>query len=477
MRRLPRALAVFLLVSANLAVEVECSANSAPQSDASASAGSQSTVGPLVVGLYPYVPRIGQFQDALKAAWAGRHPDIPLQFLSPDQWDGGYDMNPPPNADVFVFDAMFMDYLINAQALEPLAAAEIDNLNDFIPYAIAGVQYGSSYYAIPQLGCTNILFYLKSDGQLAAARTLSDVKAALGQCAYTSQIPPDRRGMMLDLAGGTTNAAMYLAAAHAISGQTPPLPWNSSQIDAKALANVQYLLASASYSNATVDPNVAYQRGAWFGTGWGRALVDYTESMSAMSAQTRSQLAFKVMPLSDNTTSAPYFFSDVIAVNPTTRQRGTRALAVELANIMAATTTMVASLQGTQQNPVPQYLMPARPTIFGKLGSGDPIYRQMGDLVAGAEPVMFKVSPQSRDWLAQMKNTIRSAVRSTYPCGCDFVTSQLIWDNSQAPAVCATTCNGHGGWTGRWTNTYPAAQGMSVCGCTACAIGQPPASP
>jgi thiamine pyridinylase len=363
---------------------------------------------------------------------------------------------------------MFFDYFLSQQWLEPLSANEIDDPADYLPYATAGVQSGGFYYAIPQLGCTNILFYLKSDAQLAAATTLSQVQAALGQCSYTSDIPPDRRGLMLDLAGGTTNAAMYLDAAYSIGGQTPPLPWNQSELNTQAIANVKALLASASYLNATTAPPQAYERGTWFGSGWGRALMDYTEAMSAMSAQTRSQIAFKVMPLSDSS-NPPYFFADVIAVNPTSNGRGTRALAVQLANVIAASSTIVASLQATSSSPVPQYLMPTRPSVFAQLGATDPIYQQMAALAMSANPVMFKVSSQSRAWVTAMKGTIRSSVRSQYPCACDFVATQLIWNDGDAPAICTATCADHGGWNGQWTNRYPVAQQSSACGCNTCA--------
>ena len=64
----------------------------------------------LTVGLYPYVPRLEQFQTAIKTQWAKVQPQVTLKFLAAADWDGGYSNNPPKNADVYVFDAMFFDY-------------------------------------------------------------------------------------------------------------------------------------------------------------------------------------------------------------------------------------------------------------------------------------------------------------------------------------------------------------------------------
>ena len=61
----------------------------------SAAAQAQQT---LNVALYPYVPRIDQFQAAITAEWGKVHPEVPLNFLKSEVrrdghcvkvWDGG----------------------------------------------------------------------------------------------------------------------------------------------------------------------------------------------------------------------------------------------------------------------------------------------------------------------------------------------------------------------------------------------------
>lgn len=224
----------------------------------------------------------------------------------------------------------------------------------------------------------------------------------------------------------------------------------------------------ASYENGTADLS-PYQRGAWFSSGWGRASIGYTEDMSAMSESTRQGIGFKVMPLSDTTSNPPVFFADVIGINTTTSQRGTRSLAVQLANVMAAATTVVESIGPDATDPYPQYLMSTRPSVFKTLATPFPIYAQMYALVSTSNPIMFKVDATVRSWLKAMKGTVQSDSRANYTCGCDFTATQYIADNSAAPAICQPTCSSHGGWNGQWTNQYPAApSGKSVCGCKAC---------
>ena len=424
----------------------------------------------LTVGLYPYVPRLEQFKTAIRTEWAKVQPTVSLKFISPKEWDGGYKKDPPANADVYVFDAMFFEYFKSKDWLEPMQASEVKGLNDFVKYAIDGVKVGEQYYAIPQLGCANLLFYQKDDTELANSTTLSKINSVLSQCTYTSKIPPDRRGLMLDMAGGTTNAALYLDTAHSLTGKYPfPLPWNESQINTTAMNNMRKLLVMASYENGTASLSDPYERAKWFSNGWGRAFIGYTESMSAMSKEMQQNIGFKVMPLSDDN-NPPVFYADVIAVNTTTQQRGTRYLAVQLANVMAASATMVASIGPDSDNPYPQYLMATRPSVFQTLASSFPLYQNMYNLITD-NTIMFNVSDQSRQWLDAMKNTISANARQNYPCACDYPTSKRIPNNSAAPPICEATCEDRGGWNGQWTNDPPAApKGKSVCGCTACPV-------
>jgi thiamine pyridinylase len=112
--------------------------------------------------------------------------------------------------------------------------------------------------------------------------------------------------------------------------------------------------------------------------------------------------------------------------------------------------------------------MAARPSVFQTLGKSFPLYNDMYALIGKNNPIMFKVSDQSRRWLTAMKNTIRVEALSNYSCGCDFPAVRFISDNNAAPAICQATCSSHGGWNGQWTNQPPAANGISACACIAC---------
>ena len=419
----------------------------------------------LKVGLYPYVPRIDQFQTVLKTQWKTVHPDVDLIFET--SWDGGYKAPPANDIDVFVFDAMLFENFRSKGFLEPLKKNEIMHIDDFVDYAIKGVEHNNTYYAIPQLGCANILFYQKNDHLLSQVKSISELNSALTECTYTSQIPPDTRGLMMDMKGSTTNATFYLDIAHS-RNNTYPLPLPAvDDLNTVVIQDMRELLAMASYKNATDDPPQDYGRADWFSEGYGRALIGFTEHMSQMSAQTRSSIGFKPLPMTDNSNRS-LFYADVIAVNSKTKHRN---LAVELANVMASEETMIKSIGEDKANPYPQYLMSVRPSVFMDIGKKFPLYNKMYTMIKENNPVMFKLDAHAREWLESTAGAIRTEAQEKYVCGCDRVASNFIFSNSSAQSICPLVCSGFGGWNGQWTNQTPAApSGKSVCGCKRCDI-------
>jgi thiamine pyridinylase len=415
--------------------------------------------------LYPYVPRVDQFQEAITAAWSAVQPTVGLSFNS--DWDGGYSSD-PSGMDVFVFDAIFLDYFRAQSLLATLGADEVRDKDDYLPYAIDGVKQEGGYSGVPMLGCANVLFYRTGDTAVAAATTLTQVFNALGQCRYTSQVPPDVRGLMLDMAGGTTNACLYVDITQSIDGAWPPqLPPTPAELNPTSVQRMQKLLATSSYYNATKNPSAAYGRAAWFSQDEGRVTMGFTESMSAMSAETRAQIEFKLFPLGDKSGVSPLFYSDVIGISPSTQNR---ALAVQLANLMASTDVMVAAMEASGDEP-PQFLMPSRTSIFQELSRQEPIYSRMQAMVASANPILFNLGNNARGWIDAMKNPIKQQSRANYACGCDEDAGPIS-SQSRANEVCPQVCAQFGGWNGQWTPYPPGGTETwkGGCGCKTCPV-------
>lgn len=369
---------------------------------------------PLKLALYPYVPRPDQIQAAVESAWTHQHPDVPLEFVD---WDC-YSDDPPKDLDVFVFDAVFLDYFQSQGYLSPIAEREIENPADFFDYAFEGSRIGGEHYGIPQYGCTNVLFYRRGDRELEQASTLSEIAKVLRECTYTGLKPPPGVGLMVDLSGGTGDACLYLDAVEDIFGKytpDPPLPPDADKIDSWAIDNLRTLLRMASEEQASYSGKNAFQRGVWFGEGLGRAMIGFTESMSAMGTEGRSQVQLKLMPFADRE-DVSLFYADLAAVNASIQDPHRRQLAVALANLVASTPVLVEGMGPAPGYDYPQYLLPVRKSVLNDLAGRFPLYRAMGELVEGSQPELFRIGAGSRGWIDGMKGEVRGEVFAAPAC-------------------------------------------------------------
>jgi thiamine pyridinylase len=367
----------------------------------------------LNVALYPYVPRLDQFKTVITAAWAQQMPGVTLNYVD---WDC-YSKDPPANLDVFVFDGIFLDHFVAKRYLSPLKPEEIENPGDFLPYALRDSKIGGVNYAIPQIGCGNILFYRRGDTALAAANTLSQINSALGQCSNDSIPPPDGSNLIVDLSGSTTDACLYLETFQDITGQYTPNPAlpAPNKLSSVAVSSLHSLLATGCVLPSVTSSSVPYQGAVWFGEGKGRAVIGFTESLSAMG-NSRQNVDFKLMPYSD-TTGINLFYIDLVGINSSVTDPQRRAAALKLANLIASTNVVVSSFGPTQAANYPQYLMPVRNSVFEALQKNDRLYQQMYKLVSNSNPHMFRIGPDSRTWLKSTKSAIRQQLLSGFMLG------------------------------------------------------------
>ena len=430
----------------------------------------------LKVGLYPYVPRVNQFKEVLETKWAERYPNIKLEVITDTAiWDGGYGTE-PSGLDVFVFDALFLNKYRDAGILEPLKGADINpnGLDDFVPYAINGVKNsdGVTYAGIPMFGCTNILFYKKGMG-IEDANTLDEVRNILKTCQYTGLLPGQapHNGMMLDISGKTTNASYYVATQYAMNG-TYPFPTPNS-INPEVTERLNSLMTMSSYPNATNGNLPPYQRGIWFGQGYGNSFVGFTESMWGIAQGNNDTLpadfGFKPLPLwNGDETTDPVFYADVIGVNA--NSKNSISDAKKLASLLGSKDVVVESSTGEgQAGGVPQYLLLTLKSAYDELAMNYPIYANMKTMASNPNIKLFTLSDKLYEWFDNNKSEIRTNIRTGFSCGCDKSTDTYL-TSSNAPKVCPSLCESQGGWNGQWTTAYPyvPAGDVSVCGCNAC---------
>ena len=379
----------------------------------------------LDVGLYPYVPDLPQFQTEITNAWNALGNGVLLNFVPFDC----YSSDPTPSLDVFVFDGVFLSNFADApkSLLRPFGPGEIDNQADYLSYAIAGCYENGSYYALPQIGCTNILYYRSGDAKLAAVQSLDDLWNALGPATYTWPKPPMGTGFMMDFSGGTTDACLYIAAWESYYNTyttTPPTP-SASNLDPNVLKELGKMVQMAGPAQAAYSDTVPYERAQWFDSGIAEAMVGFTESMSQMP-QNLANVEFKEMPMGGSP-SFSLFYVDVVGVNSSVTGTAEEPYAVQLANLMASTPVLVNTFGAQGANGLPQYLMPVRTSVFQQLGAQYPVYKAMYYLVQSLNPKFFRLGPTSKTWLSGNKDGIRQVILSLGGVGAPEVGEAKAW--------------------------------------------------
>lgn len=362
----------------------------------------------LKVAIYPYVPDPSRFQAAVLDQWQRQEPGVKLEFT---EWDS-YSEDPPDDLDVFVLDSIFLSHFVDAGYLLPFGSQDIDQAEDVIPFALQGAIRNGKVYGLPQILCTNLLFYRKGDLKLGQVNNIYELYKKIGTNPSEQIPPPKNKGLLINMAGGTTKASMYLEALIDVTGQyteydiLPPL----DPLNDKVIRGLRLLIDMAGEKPSQYAPEDgdSYVRASWFAQGSGRAFIGYSESMMRMG-EYADQVQFKTISSSAGQ-DIPLFYSDVVSVNSKTAYP---ELAQKLANVMASADTVEQALRPQADGQYPQYLLPARHQVYEALMQDYPIYSELSRIVNQPSNRVFRLGPEVRTWLKDAKQVLPEALGLT----------------------------------------------------------------
>lgn len=126
-------------------------------------------------------------------------------------------------------------------------------------------------------------------------------------------------------------------------------------------------------------------------------------AMSNMGDYTNN-LDFKVISYckEDN---IPVFYGDVVGVNSKIDNEKKDA-AIKLANVIGNTETMVKAVSPDNNNPHPQYLLPARKSVYQTMGNVYPIYNELYSIVNQPENKLFLLGVSAEEWMNEAKENL-----------------------------------------------------------------------
>ncbi len=372
----------------------------------------------LNVALFQWVPRLEQFEKVIEEEWGKLHPDVPLTFV---KWDS-YDTDPPATLDVFVFDGIFLTYFVQQGFLEPIMPTGIDQFDDLLPFVREGTRVDGRYYGIPQLACTGFFFCRGKDDQdcrtcIHSPGTLADIYKYIGNNdAPDCVVPAPDSGLLMNLGGGTTCSLLYLDAVQDITGHytaNPTLPPpHPGALDPAAITNLQLVVKMTGESQGRFSATQAYQRAGWFSSNSGKALVHYSESSWRMWYLSRDALLTKIMPLGPKPVNLLYV--DIAGIKRGLKEPK-KKLALELANLITGTDTMVKCLKPWGDGPDQslQYLLPVRTSVFNVMFHLDDsgLYKKFFAVLQADNPKVYRIGAGLKKWFESgIKDVIKAAI-------------------------------------------------------------------
>lgn len=80
--------------------------------------------------------------------------------------------------------------------------------------------------------------------------------------------------------------------------------------------------------------------------------------------------------------------------------------AIKLANVIGNTETMVKAVSPDNNNPHPQYLLPARKSVYQTMGNVYPIYNELYSIVNQPENKLFLLGVSAEEWMNEAKENL-----------------------------------------------------------------------
>lgn len=152
------------------------------------------------------------------------------------------------------------------------------------------------------------------------------------------------------------------------------------------------------------------KRAPWFGEGYGRAFVGFSERLAKIPANVHKDLSIRPLPLADSD-AVNLLFVDSLAINSLAEGRR-RELALEFINLACSKSVVAeAFLVKDSETGNPQYLLPVRKSVMSdeQFLKAAPMYAELAPVLAN-NPRPFRIGPNVRQWLDSTKKLIQAAI-------------------------------------------------------------------
>ena len=273
---------------------------------------------------------------------------IYLNWIDEKQWDGGYRQIPHDYFDVFIYDAMYMEYYKSQGWLLALTRTDLTYAHEINSKLLSLIECeDGKYYGIPIYGCIYILFYRSNDRELAQIRTFDDLVQIAAKRNFVMRKPSD-----------TAKKTNYFSLHNSNS---------THQFDVNLIKRLSHFYQLSTLLLTKTD-SFPFKHSSFY--------IGYTEDINTMlllDENDFSQIDCMFVPIHQR--DQPQCWLDCIGLHSSTKQRATYEKSLQLANLMTSSSVMNECLNGEF------YLLPTNQITLASLASNNFIYSKLQLLI------------------------------------------------------------------------------------------------
>ncbi|MCX5973990.1 MAG: hypothetical protein NTU59_04835 [Coprothermobacterota bacterium] len=238
---------------------------------------------PLSTIVYNWIPNLDEYLTTMEKEFEAAYPEIDLTIMNlPDYYGDPYGVL-VNQADVYECDEVMLEAMKAADKLQPLAAGEVPNPDDFLQICKdVAVDASGTWWGIPHWTCTDFMFYNKNDTELAAVTTFSQLEQVIGGQDHTPG-----QGLLVNFMGYQTHNR-YMDLLMDLYPTDPATYWSYVDKDNVNMQVVDYMKRMIAMEDPGIGRNVLNDKISeylmrQFLAGNGRAYVYYSEALGYMA--------------------------------------------------------------------------------------------------------------------------------------------------------------------------------------------------
>ena len=332
------------------------------------------TVKQISAAIYPDLPNIELFETLLKEKWAQLEPEVTLNL---ERWNCY--ATPTNNCDVLMYDALVLTYLVENKRIQAIAPDDMENVDGIFPFAMDGAFHKGWYYGMPYFLCGDFLIYYKDDADVAAAENVSQL--------YTVGKKKQKENPDTGLAVFSEYSAPYyyldvyidFSEKYTFFDNLP----DSKNLDKRLLRYLDEI------SSITLDPSdpktTAMTSLELFAQGYAFAFLGMSEHMSSLN-HIADQLAIKNFAFAEEE-NIPMLYTDVVSIASHVTDPEKLELCKKLMNLIASEEFLA---DYCFRSGGPQYILPARESVYLAAEKDYPLYGQLHELVTHPANRIFR---------------------------------------------------------------------------------------